>query len=109
MNRDAGRYPHIIWYFFRYGARKFEYRFEQQRWIDDGQHYGWRSRSGPRSSCALGSSRAFVGQSFVFADRHFFQLRIRIHCFYSFSTSHLIRPRNVASGAEDGTIPLVLL
>lgn len=27
MNRDAGRYPHIIWYFYRYG--EFEYQFEQ--------------------------------------------------------------------------------
>lgn len=36
-------------------------------------------------------------------------LRIRIHRFHTFPTSHLIRPRNVASGAEDGTIPLVLL
>jgi hypothetical protein len=27
MNWDAGCYPHIIWYFFRYG--EFEYQFEQ--------------------------------------------------------------------------------
>lgn len=72
MNRDAGRYPLIV--LFRYGGHKFEYRFEQiqQRRIDNGQHYGRRSCSGPRSSCALGSSQVVIGQSFVFTDRHFF-------------------------------------
>ena len=29
MNWDAGRYPHVIWYFLRFGELEYEYESEQ--------------------------------------------------------------------------------